>query len=107
MQQLYPHPKSWHRLVLKHTLLRESCTPDQHTKGKAFDVQIFPDFSFFPPAGSPGTPLSPYAPNGTLLNEIFNDTKTPVKVRAACVPTHFFTRLFFLSSANRKEEETL
>ncbi|RMC13347.1 hypothetical protein DUI87_10882 [Hirundo rustica rustica] len=29
--------------------------------------------------GSPGTPLSPYAPNGTLLNEIFNDTKTPAK----------------------------
>ncbi|NXK58822.1 IMPG1 protein, partial [Sylvietta virens] len=29
--------------------------------------------------GSPGTPLSPYTPNGTLLNEIFNDTKTPVK----------------------------
>ncbi|NXD21719.1 IMPG1 protein, partial [Spelaeornis formosus] len=29
--------------------------------------------------GTPGTPLSPYAPNGTLLNEIFNDTKTPVK----------------------------
>ncbi|KAJ7411104.1 Interphotoreceptor matrix proteoglycan 1 [Pitangus sulphuratus] len=29
--------------------------------------------------GSPGTPLSPYAPNGTLLNEIVNDTKTPVK----------------------------
>ncbi|NXE87471.1 IMPG1 protein, partial [Menura novaehollandiae] len=31
------------------------------------------------PTGSPGTPLSPYAPNGTLLNEIVNDTKTPVK----------------------------
>ncbi|XP_037248822.1 interphotoreceptor matrix proteoglycan 1 isoform X1 [Falco rusticolus] len=32
-------------------------------------------------AGSPGTSLSPYAPvpNGTLLNEIVNDTKTPVK----------------------------
>ncbi|KAF1668664.1 Interphotoreceptor matrix proteoglycan 1, partial [Aptenodytes patagonicus] len=31
--------------------------------------------------GSPGTSLSPYAPvpNGTLLNEIVNDTKTPVK----------------------------
>ncbi|XP_009877113.1 PREDICTED: interphotoreceptor matrix proteoglycan 1, partial [Apaloderma vittatum] len=31
--------------------------------------------------GSPGTLLSPYAPgpNGTLLNEIVNDTKTPVK----------------------------
>ncbi|NXV72981.1 IMPG1 protein, partial [Atlantisia rogersi] len=31
--------------------------------------------------GSPGTSLSPYAtvPNGTLLNEIINDTKTPVK----------------------------
>ncbi|KFV19930.1 Interphotoreceptor matrix proteoglycan 1, partial [Tauraco erythrolophus] len=31
--------------------------------------------------GSPGTPLSPSAPvpNGTLLNEIVNDTKTPVK----------------------------
>ncbi|NXD84958.1 IMPG1 protein, partial [Halcyon senegalensis] len=31
--------------------------------------------------GSPGTPLSPYVPvsNGTLLNEIVNDTKTPVK----------------------------
>ncbi|XP_027500925.1 interphotoreceptor matrix proteoglycan 1 isoform X2 [Corapipo altera] len=29
--------------------------------------------------GSPGTPLSPYAPNGTLLNEIVNDTKAPVK----------------------------
>uniref|UniRef100_A0A8C5U5P2 Interphotoreceptor matrix proteoglycan 1 n=1 Tax=Malurus cyaneus samueli TaxID=2593467 RepID=A0A8C5U5P2_9PASS len=29
--------------------------------------------------GAPGTPLSPYAPNGTLLNEIVNDTKTPVK----------------------------
>ncbi|NWX30515.1 IMPG1 protein, partial [Notiomystis cincta] len=31
------------------------------------------------PTGPPGTPLSPYAPNGTLLNEIFNDTKAPVK----------------------------
>ncbi|XP_074718004.1 interphotoreceptor matrix proteoglycan 1 isoform X2 [Strix uralensis] len=31
--------------------------------------------------GSPGTSLSPYAPvpNSTLLNEIVNDTKTPVK----------------------------
>ncbi|XP_068021273.1 interphotoreceptor matrix proteoglycan 1 isoform X2 [Melanerpes formicivorus] len=31
--------------------------------------------------GSPGTSLSPYAPipTGTLLNEIVNDTKTPVK----------------------------
>uniref|UniRef100_A0A8C3KBN8 Interphotoreceptor matrix proteoglycan 1 n=1 Tax=Calidris pygmaea TaxID=425635 RepID=A0A8C3KBN8_9CHAR len=31
--------------------------------------------------GSPGTSLSPYAPvpNGTLLNKIVNDTKTPVK----------------------------
>ncbi|KAM8809930.1 interphotoreceptor matrix proteoglycan 1 [Eudromia elegans] len=31
--------------------------------------------------GSPGASLSPYAPlpNGTLLNEIVNDTKTPVK----------------------------
>ncbi|NXE21287.1 IMPG1 protein, partial [Ardeotis kori] len=31
--------------------------------------------------GSPSTSLSPYAPvpNGTLLNEIVNDTKTPVK----------------------------
>ncbi|XP_010180585.1 PREDICTED: interphotoreceptor matrix proteoglycan 1, partial [Mesitornis unicolor] len=31
--------------------------------------------------GSPGTSLSPYAPlpNGTLLNEIVNDTRTPVK----------------------------
>ncbi|NXQ88170.1 IMPG1 protein, partial [Nyctibius grandis] len=31
--------------------------------------------------GSPGTSRSPYAPvpNGTLLNEIVNDTKTPVK----------------------------
>ncbi|NXX38840.1 IMPG1 protein, partial [Tricholaema leucomelas] len=31
--------------------------------------------------GSPGTALSPYAPvpTGTLLNEIVNDTKTPVK----------------------------
>ncbi|XP_025958075.1 interphotoreceptor matrix proteoglycan 1 [Dromaius novaehollandiae] len=31
--------------------------------------------------GSPSAPLSPYAPvpNGTLLNEIVNDTKTPVK----------------------------
>ncbi|NWR73064.1 IMPG1 protein, partial [Centropus unirufus] len=31
--------------------------------------------------GSPGTPLSPYVqiPNGTLLNEIVNDTKTPAK----------------------------
>ncbi|NXT57768.1 IMPG1 protein, partial [Pluvianellus socialis] len=31
--------------------------------------------------GSPGTSLPPYAPlpNGTLLNEIVNDTKTPVK----------------------------
>ncbi|NXE12712.1 IMPG1 protein, partial [Lophotis ruficrista] len=31
--------------------------------------------------GSPGISLSPYAPvpNGTLLNEIVNDTKTPVK----------------------------
>ncbi|XP_064304706.1 interphotoreceptor matrix proteoglycan 1 [Phalacrocorax carbo] len=31
--------------------------------------------------GSPGTSFSPYAPvpNGTLLNEIVNDTKTPVK----------------------------
>ncbi|NXD08180.1 IMPG1 protein, partial [Nothocercus nigrocapillus] len=31
--------------------------------------------------GSPGAHLSPYAPlpNGTLLNEIVNDTKTPVK----------------------------
>ncbi|NWS73722.1 IMPG1 protein, partial [Crotophaga sulcirostris] len=29
--------------------------------------------------GSPGTSLSPYVPNGTLLNEIVNDTKTPAK----------------------------
>ncbi|NWH60714.1 IMPG1 protein, partial [Geococcyx californianus] len=29
--------------------------------------------------GPPGTPLSPYVPNGTLLNEIVNDTKTPTK----------------------------
>ncbi|NWX64928.1 IMPG1 protein, partial [Promerops cafer] len=45
----------------------------EKTGGKK--VEDIPSIS----TGSPGTPLSPYAPNGTLLNEIFNDTKTPVK----------------------------
>ncbi|NWV79604.1 IMPG1 protein, partial [Dasyornis broadbenti] len=45
----------------------------EKTGGKK--VEDIPSIS----TGSPGTPLSPYAPNGTLLNEIVNDTKTPVK----------------------------
>ncbi|NXK90523.1 IMPG1 protein, partial [Formicarius rufipectus] len=45
----------------------------EKTGGKR--VEEIPSIS----TGSPGTPLSPYAPNGTLLNEIVNDTKTPVK----------------------------
>lgn len=31
------------------------------------------------PSISTGSPRTPLSPNGTLLNEIFNDTKTPVK----------------------------
>ncbi|XP_063247825.1 interphotoreceptor matrix proteoglycan 1 [Prinia subflava] len=76
----------WPGLVLKHTLLRQSCsgepTPDTNTQMGTLVMcnPSFSGFSFFlSPAGSPGTPLSPFAPNGTLLNEIFNDTKTPVK----------------------------
>ncbi|NXH20687.1 IMPG1 protein, partial [Bucco capensis] len=47
----------------------------EKTGGKK--VEDIPSLS----TGSPGTSLSPYvpAPNGTLLNEILNDTKTPVK----------------------------
>ncbi|NXB66320.1 IMPG1 protein, partial [Struthidea cinerea] len=49
---------------------RKDEIPAEKTGGKK--VEEIPSIS----TGSPRTPLSP---NGTLLNEIFNDTKTPVK----------------------------
>ncbi|KFP33606.1 Interphotoreceptor matrix proteoglycan 1, partial [Colius striatus] len=53
---------------------KDEISPEKTSGKKLEDI---PSIS----TGSPGTPLSPYAPvpNGTLLNEIVNDTKTPVK----------------------------
>ncbi|NXK45527.1 IMPG1 protein, partial [Chauna torquata] len=54
---------------------RKEEIPTEKTGGKK--LEDIPSVS----TGPPGTSLSPYAPvpNGTLLNEIVNDTKTPVK----------------------------
>ncbi|NXN08844.1 IMPG1 protein, partial [Indicator maculatus] len=58
------------------------CLPDRKDeisteKTSSKKLEDIPSIS----TGSPGTALSPYAPvpTGTLLNEIVNDTKTPVK----------------------------
>ncbi|NWY71231.1 IMPG1 protein, partial [Erithacus rubecula] len=60
---------------VKHRTFQERKDEISAEKTGAKKVEDIPSIS----TGSPGTPLSPYAPNGTLLNEIFNDTKTPVK----------------------------
>ncbi|NWX16141.1 IMPG1 protein, partial [Aegotheles bennettii] len=66
-------------LIIKSThfylIDRKDEIPSEKTGGKK--LEEIPSIS----TGSPGTGLSPYAPapNGTLLNEIINDTKTPVK----------------------------
>lgn len=92
--------------------LRE-LTTDQHTeKGRflsIFDVQTCSHMILFESLpGPPGSSLPPYAPipNGTLLNEIVNDTKTPVKVRIArfSIPP-FHSPFLFLNSASRKKKK--
>ncbi|NXD34704.1 IMPG1 protein, partial [Copsychus sechellarum] len=60
---------------VKHRTFQERKDEISAEKMGGKKVEDIPSIS----TGSPGTPLSPYAPNGTLLNEIFNDTKTPVK----------------------------
>ncbi|NWR92997.1 IMPG1 protein, partial [Furnarius figulus] len=60
---------------VKHRTFQERKDEISAEKTGAKKVEEIPPIS----TGSPGTPLSPYAPNGTLLNEIVNDTKTPVK----------------------------
>ncbi|NWT63675.1 IMPG1 protein, partial [Prunella himalayana] len=60
---------------VKHRTFQERKDEISAEKTGGKKVEDIPSIS----TGSPGTPLSPYAPNGTLLNEIFNDTKTPVK----------------------------
>ncbi|NWY38407.1 IMPG1 protein, partial [Sylvia atricapilla] len=60
---------------VKHRTFQERKDEISAEKTAGKKVEDIPSVS----TGSPGTPLSPYTPNGTLLNEIFNDTKTPVK----------------------------
>ncbi|NXF73511.1 IMPG1 protein, partial [Sclerurus mexicanus] len=60
---------------VKHRTFQERKDELSAEKTGAKKVEEIPPIS----TGSPGTPLSPYAPNGTLLNEIVNDTKTPAK----------------------------
>ncbi|NWS36651.1 IMPG1 protein, partial [Polioptila caerulea] len=60
---------------VKHRTFQERKDEISAEKAGGKKVEDIPSIS----TGSPGTPLSPYAPNGTLLNEIFNDTKTAVK----------------------------
>ncbi|NWV19527.1 IMPG1 protein, partial [Origma solitaria] len=60
---------------VKHRTFQERKDEISAEKAGVKKVEDIPSIS----TGSPGTPLSPYAPNGTLLNEIVNDTKTPVK----------------------------
>ncbi|NXB74693.1 IMPG1 protein, partial [Donacobius atricapilla] len=60
---------------VKHRTFQERKDEISAEKTGGKKVEGIPSIS----TGSPGTPLSPYTPNGTLLNEIFNDTKTPVK----------------------------
>ncbi|NWW81238.1 IMPG1 protein, partial [Climacteris rufus] len=60
---------------VKHRTFQERKDEISTEKTGGKKVEDIPSIS----TGSPGTPLSPYAPNGTLLNEIVNDTKTPVK----------------------------
>ncbi|NWV31878.1 IMPG1 protein, partial [Grantiella picta] len=60
---------------VKHRTFQERKDEISAEKTGGKKVEDIPSIS----TGSPGTPLSPYAPNGTLLNEIVNDTKTPVK----------------------------
>ncbi|NXX26594.1 IMPG1 protein, partial [Nicator chloris] len=60
---------------VKHRTFQERKDEISAEKTGGKKVEEIPSIS----TGSPGTPLSPYTPNGTLLNEIFNDTKTPVK----------------------------
>ncbi|NXH37752.1 IMPG1 protein, partial [Dicaeum eximium] len=60
---------------VKHRTFQERKDEISAEKTGGKKVEDIPSIS----TGSPGTPLSPSAPNGTLLNEIFNDTKTPVK----------------------------
>ncbi|NXO23159.1 IMPG1 protein, partial [Cisticola juncidis] len=60
---------------VKHRTFQERKDEISAEKTGGKKVEDIPSIS----TGSPGTPLSPFAPNGTLLNEIFNDTKAPVK----------------------------
>ncbi|NXF08221.1 IMPG1 protein, partial [Smithornis capensis] len=60
---------------VKHRTFQERKDDISTEKTGGKKVEDIPSIS----TGSPGTPFSPYAPNGTLLNEIVNDTKTPVK----------------------------
>ncbi|NWH29435.1 IMPG1 protein, partial [Chloropsis hardwickii] len=60
---------------VKHRTFQERKDEISAEKTGGKKVEDIPSIS----TGSPGTPLSPYTPNGTLLNEIFNDTKTAVK----------------------------
>ncbi|NWI51161.1 IMPG1 protein, partial [Calyptomena viridis] len=60
---------------VKHRTFQERKDEISTEKTGGKKVEDIPSIS----TGSPGTPFSPHAPNGTLLNEIVNDTKTPVK----------------------------
>ncbi|NWI94913.1 IMPG1 protein, partial [Pitta sordida] len=60
---------------VKHRTFQERKDEISAEKTGSKKVEDIPSIS----TGSPGTPFSPYAPNGTMLNEIINDTKTPVK----------------------------
>ncbi|NWU55851.1 IMPG1 protein, partial [Dromas ardeola] len=62
---------------VKHRTFQERKDEISTEKSGGKKLEDIPSIS----TGSPGTSLSPYAPlpNGTLLNEIVNDTKTPVK----------------------------
>ncbi|NXW50383.1 IMPG1 protein, partial [Nyctiprogne leucopyga] len=62
---------------VKHRTFQERKDEISTEKTSGKKLEDIPSIS----TGSPGTSLSPYAPvpNGTLLNEIVNDTKTPVK----------------------------
>ncbi|XP_065488736.1 interphotoreceptor matrix proteoglycan 1 [Caloenas nicobarica] len=62
---------------VKHRTFQERKDEISTEKTGGKKVEDIPSIS----TGSPGASLSPYAPapNGTLLNEIVNDTKTPVK----------------------------
>ncbi|KFZ67380.1 Interphotoreceptor matrix proteoglycan 1, partial [Podiceps cristatus] len=62
---------------VKHRTFQERKDEISTEKASGKKLEDIPSIS----TGSPGTSLTPYAlvPNGTLLNEIVNDTKTPVK----------------------------